>query len=86
MYKRLLFFIIIFCQMATLHAQQITIAGRVADEETQKPIEFASILMKENGLWAITGADGSFRIKNIPAGKGGANHPVLRLCHSPDCP
>lgn len=69
MYKRLLFFIIIFCQLATLHAQQITIAGRVADEETQKPIEFASILMKENGLWAITAADGTFRIKNIPAGK-----------------
>jgi outer membrane receptor protein involved in Fe transport len=55
--------------MAMLHAQQITIAGRVTDEETQKPIEFASILMKENGLWAITGADGSFHIKNIPAGK-----------------
>lgn len=55
--------------MATLHAQQLTIAGRVADEETQKPIEFASILMKENGLWAITAADGTFRIKNIPAGK-----------------
>ena len=54
MYKRLLFFVIIFCQMAMLHAQQITIAGRVTDEETQKPIEFASILMKENGLWAIT--------------------------------
>ena len=69
MYKRLLFFVIIFCQMAMLHAKQITIAGRVTDEETQKPIEFASILMKENGLWAITGADGSFHIKNIPAGK-----------------
>ena len=69
MYKRLLFFITIFCQLLTAQAQQITIAGRVADEETQKPIEFASILMKENGLWAITGADGSFRIKNIPAGK-----------------
>lgn len=69
MYKRLLFFIIILCQLATLHAQQLTIAGRVADEETQKPIEFASILMKENGLWAITAADGTFRIKNIPAGK-----------------
>ncbi len=69
MYKRLLFFIFIISQLATLHAQQITIAGRVADEETQKPIEFASILMKENGLWAITGADGTFRIKNIPAGK-----------------
>ncbi len=69
MYKRLLFFITIFCQLLTAQAQQITIAGRVADEETQKPIEFASILMKENGLWAITGADGTFRIKNIPAGK-----------------
>ncbi len=69
MYKRLLFFIFIISQLSTLHAQQITIAGRVADEETQKPIEFASILMKENGLWAITAADGTFRIKNIPAGK-----------------
>lgn len=69
MYKRLLFFIFIISQLATLHAQQLTIAGRVADEETQKPIEFASILMKENGLWAITAADGTFRIKNIPAGK-----------------
>jgi len=69
MYKRLLFFITIFCQLLTAQAQQITIAGRVADEETQKPIEFASILMKENGLWAITGVDGTFRIKNIPAGK-----------------
>ena len=39
MYKRLLFFVIIFCQMAMLHAQQITIAGRVTDEETQKYLE-----------------------------------------------
>lgn len=47
---------------------QITIAGRITDEGDKKPIEFASILMKENGRWAITDKDGSFTIKDVPTG------------------
>ena len=47
---------------------QITIAGRITDEGDKKPIEFASILMKENGRWAITDKDGSFTIKDVPKG------------------
>ena len=52
-----------------LEAQaQITIAGRITDEGDKKPIEFASILMKENGRWAITDKDGNFTIKDVPTG------------------
>jgi hypothetical protein len=53
----------------SLHAQQVTVAGHVVEEGTGQPIEFASILMTENGLWAITGADGTFSIKNVPIGQ-----------------
>ena len=47
---------------------QVTIAGKITDEESKKPIEFATILMKENGRWAITDNDGRFTIKDVPTG------------------
>lgn len=52
-----------------LMAQTVTMAGMVTDEQSGKPVEFASILMKENGFWAITDAKGAFSIKNVPVGK-----------------
>ena len=52
-----------------LIAQTVTMAGRITDEQNGKPVEFASILMKENGFWAITDAKGAFSIKNVPMGK-----------------
>ena len=52
-----------------LTAQTVTMAGRITDEQSGKPVEFASILMKENGFWAITDAKGAFSIKNVPIGK-----------------
>ncbi len=70
MCKKTIFSILLLaiCSLTAL-AQQVTIGGNVIDEETQKPVEFASVLMKENGFWAITGTDGSFSIRNIPVGK-----------------
>ena len=47
----------------------MTVAGIVIDDETKQPVEFASILMKENGRWAITDGDGRFTIKSVPQGK-----------------
>ena len=52
-----------------LTAQTVTMAGRITDEQSGQPVEFASILMKENGFWAITDAKGAFSIKNVPIGK-----------------
>ena len=43
--------------------------GTVLDADTQQPIEFASVLLAESGLWAITGEKGEFTIKNVPRGK-----------------
>ena len=43
--------------------------GTVLDADTQQPIEFASVLLAESGLWAITGEKGEFTIKGVPRGK-----------------
>lgn len=70
MYKRIiLLLLIIGYGLSTTLAQHVIVAGRITDDDTHKPIAFATILMKENGYWAITGDDGSFSMKNIPVGK-----------------
>ncbi len=43
--------------------------GTVVDADTGQPIEFASLLLAESGLWAITGEKGEFTIKGVPRGK-----------------
>lgn len=50
-------------------AQNITLSGTVTDQKNGKPVEFASILLKESGLWAVSDAKGKFTVKNIPQGK-----------------
>ena len=47
----------------------MTIAGIITDDESKQPVEFASVLMKENGRWAITDSDGRFTIKGVPQGR-----------------
>lgn len=70
MYKRIiLLFLLIGYGLSTTLAQHVIVAGRITDDDTHKPIAFVTILMKENGYWAITGDDGSFSMKNIPVGK-----------------
>ncbi len=50
------------------HAQGIIVAGKVVDDESGKPVEFASVLMKEHGLWATTDEKGDFMIRHVPLG------------------
>ena len=50
-------------------SQHAILSGKVIDDETSSPIEFASILISENGLWAITDERGAFTIKLVPHGK-----------------
>lgn len=57
------------CFTASAWAQHAVLSGRVIDDETSSPIEFASILVSENGLWAITDEHGAFTIKLVPHGK-----------------
>ena len=61
--------IYLFCYVSVALAQNVTVAGRITDEATKQSIEFASILMKDNGRWAVTDANGRFTLKNVPTGK-----------------
>ena len=67
--KRLLILWSVWLGYACMMHAQMTVAGIVIDDETKQPVEFASILMKENGRWAITDGDGRFTIKSVPQGK-----------------
>ena len=53
----------------SVYGQRFTLAGKVVNAETDKPIEYASILLSEDGLWAISNEKGMFTIKDVPAGK-----------------
>lgn len=73
--------------------QDLTIGGRVIDSESRKPMEFASVLLQESGLWAITDAKGQFQIRQVGAGEvtlvvqclGYVKHTqTLRLANSVD--
>ena len=63
------FLIVFLLHLSTISAQQVTVAGKVTDNSNRQPVEFASVLMKENGRWAITDAEGRFTIKGVPTGK-----------------
>lgn len=66
------FFLLILMMLSAItgiQAQQVTVSGYVFDDDSKSPVEFASLLIKENGYWAITGSDGSFHLKNMPTGK-----------------
>jgi len=49
-------------------SQNYNIAGKIVNKDNRKSVEFAMVLMKENGLWAISDKDGKFLIKKVPQG------------------
>ena len=50
-------------------AKDYVLSGKVVDAGDGQPVEYASILIVESGLWAITDNKGTFTIKNVKAGK-----------------
>lgn len=55
--------------LANIKAQDIRLSGTIADSNTKKPIEFATIIIKEQGLWGVSNTKGVFEIKRINKGK-----------------
>lgn len=56
--------------MTSMAQQQfVTLSGKITDRDNGQPVEFASVLIKDNGLWAITDAEGKFSIRQVPTGK-----------------
>lgn len=62
--------IVIFLMFASTSAiAQYTIAGKVIDGKTQVAVEFATLFIPANELWAVTDENGAFVIQQVPQGK-----------------
>ncbi len=48
--------------------QRVSISGHVLDDDSRKPVEFAYVALKEQGIWAVTDAKGAFHFKQVPVG------------------
>ena len=69
MVRILLFTMFILGFSTTVKAQDYVLSGKVVDADNGQPVEYASILIAESGLWAITDDKGVFTIKHIKQGK-----------------
>ena len=45
------------------------ITGHVIEKGTEENLAYATVLIVENGMGTVTGDDGHFRLKDVPAGK-----------------
>ena len=66
---RLSFVVFILTVFLCQASAQITLSGKVVSDDTGKTIEYASILVAEGSLWAITDAKGQFTIKGVGKGR-----------------
>ena len=48
---------------------QVTLSGKVVEDKSNRPVEFASILIVESGQWAVTDGKGQFSIKGVGKGR-----------------
>lgn len=62
-------FIICWGIVTAAMAQQVILQGHVLDVKSRQPVEYATMLIKEKGLWAITDEKGKFIIREVPCGK-----------------
>lgn len=69
MVRILLFTMLALGFSMTVKAQDYVLSGKVVDADNGQPVEYASILIAESGLWAITDDKGVFTIKHIKQGK-----------------
>ncbi|MDQ8159186.1 MAG: SusC/RagA family TonB-linked outer membrane protein [Gemmatimonadota bacterium] len=60
--------VLLFLAPAALAAQTAIVVGRVSDAASTKPVVGASVVIDGSTLGATTGADGRYRLVNVPAG------------------
>lgn len=68
--RKFILIILLVCFLV-LHAfaQHYSLTGKIVDSEKQTPIEFATLILSEQQLWATADVNGLFTIKNVPTGK-----------------
>lgn len=64
----LLIAVILFC-FANAAKSQYTLSGKVVNQKTHQPVEYAVVSIPDEELWATANSKGEFTIKNVPAGK-----------------
>lgn len=64
----LLLTIYLYSILQTWASNTYTISGRVTDAQSGTPIEFVTLYVRESGLWAVTGAQGTWAISGIEKG------------------
>ncbi len=50
-------------------AQQGAVTGQITDAEDQSPVDGAQVFVAGTGIGTITGADGQYRLTDVPAGE-----------------
>ena len=53
----------------SISAKDYTFSGRILQNKGKTPVEFATVYLPQNTLWAITNEKGEFTINNVPEGK-----------------
>lgn len=48
---------------------QFSIAGKVISRQQKTPVEYATVSIPLSGIWTMADAEGSFVLKNVPAGE-----------------
>ena len=64
-----LLILLFFGMTPSVLAQGVTLSGVVTSQKDGQAIEFATVLLKESGLWGVSDRKGRFTIKNVPRGK-----------------
>ena len=60
---------LLLLMLITQASAQVTLSGKVVEDKSNQPIEFASILIAESGQWAVTDGKGQFSIKGVGKGR-----------------
>lgn len=71
MKQRLLLFIytVFFCLSINAREPNFKLSGKIVDAKTAQPIEFATIALSDNSLWAVSNEKGEFEINKIGGGE-----------------
>src|SRR5512142_900372 len=64
-----LVFVAVLAGVPALHAQTGTIIGQVTDARSSQPLGLTAITVEGTRLGATVGADGRYRIVNVPIGR-----------------
>lgn len=66
--NRYLLFSIVLSAFQPICGQQYTVGGKIINQKDQKPVEYATVFLPNNELWAVSNEKGEFAVRNVPKG------------------